>query len=323
MPVIYKKGNPEKEGKKSYFSFLFLAVIAPIFFVYSLNYLSKTPTVQNVILNPVRQILGDFFSPVHKIANKELYSKGGEFAVVVKNLKTGEAYSHNSDLQFESASLYKLWVMNVTYQKIKDGKLSEEDTIDAKIDDLDKTLGNTVTTPTPADGATGDQTSTEPPKTVSFKVGDALNKMITVSDNYAALTLTNKLGTKIISKFLTDTGYSDSNFNSPPLTSARDIASFLEQLHEGKLIDNLYSDKMLSLLKNQELNDRIPKYLPTDVVVAHKTGELEGNKHDAGIVFSKSGDYIIVVLSKSTNPKTASENIANFSREIYKFEQTR
>ena len=76
---------------------------------------------------------------------------------------------------------------------------------------------------------------------------------------------------------------------------------------------------MIDVLKRQRLNDRIPRYLPKNIEVAHKTGELLGAKHDAGIVFASNGDYIIVVLSKTNNSADAVEKIAKFSEEIYKY----
>ena len=76
---------------------------------------------------------------------------------------------------------------------------------------------------------------------------------------------------------------------------------------------------MIEILKRQTFNDRIPKYLPKEIDVAHKTGELFGSKHDAGIVFGKNGDYIIVVLSKTESEAEAAEKIANFSKEVYEY----
>ena len=76
---------------------------------------------------------------------------------------------------------------------------------------------------------------------------------------------------------------------------------------------------MIDILKEQTLNDRIPKNLPQQTEVAHKTGELFGFKHDAGIIFGKKGDYIIVVLSETKNPKLSAEKIAKFSKEVFDY----
>ena len=76
---------------------------------------------------------------------------------------------------------------------------------------------------------------------------------------------------------------------------------------------------MIELLKKQQLNDRIPKYLPSGTFVAHKTGELGYYKHDAGIVFSEQDNYILVVLSKTDSPSSGAEEIAKLSKAVYDY----
>jgi Beta-lactamase enzyme family len=48
---------------------------------------------------------------------------------------------------------------------------------------------------------------------------------------------------------------------------------------------------MLTLLEAQQENDRLPAKLPSGTVVAHKTGELDGVRNDAGIIHSSRLDY--------------------------------
>jgi beta-lactamase class A len=54
---------------------------------------------------------------------------------------------------------------------------------------------------------------------------------------------------------------------------------------------------MLDVLKRQKVNDRIPRYLPNDITVAHKTGLLKNTVSDVGIVFTPHGDFIICVIT--------------------------
>ena len=51
---------------------------------------------------------------------------GGQWAAVIKNLKTGEEYKFSENSKFDSASLYKLWVMGTTYKFIREGKITED-----------------------------------------------------------------------------------------------------------------------------------------------------------------------------------------------------
>ncbi len=256
-------------------------------------------------------------SRLNEITSAHIPSGEGSYSVVVKNLQTGEEYLLNENKKYDSASLYKLWVMAVVYQEIKDGKLKEDDLLSAEVGKLNDALSTVTPTPTP-EGFSAPTVTGEPEK-ISMTVGEALEKMITISDNYAAILLSSKVGSKKIANFIKDSGFTSSNYKQPPQTTAHDMSLFFEMLYKGKIIDNEYSEKMIDLLKKQTLNDRIPKYLEDEVQVAHKTGELFGSKHDAGIVYSRNVDYIIVVLSETKDYKKAAENIAKYSEEIYEY----
>ena len=94
---------------------------------------------------------------------------------------------------------------------------------------------------------------------------------------------------------------------------------FFEKLSKGELADKSSTDKMITLLKRQRLNTKLPKYLPDEIVIAHKTGELGAVSHDAGIIYLPSGDYSIVILSESDNPPGAVERIAQMSKNVYDY----
>ena len=86
-----------------------------------------------------------------------------------------------------------------------------------------------------------------------------------------------------------------------------------------QLTDEEYTVKMLELLKDQRLNNKLPLYLPLAVQVAHKTGEIDEYSHDAGIVNALNGDYIIVIMTKSDDPESANERIALVSKAVYNY----
>jgi len=74
-------------------------------------------------------------------------------------------------------------------------------------------------------------------------------------------------------------------------------------------------------MKLSRMNDRIPKYLPIEIAIAHKTGLERDVCHDAGIVFTSKGDFIIVVLTKHANSTGAlsKEFIAKVSLYAYDY----
>ena len=55
---------------------------------------------------------------------------------------------------------------------------------------------------------------------------------------------------------------------------------------------------ILELLLGQQINDRIPWFLPDGVAVAHKTGRLDRVAHDAGIVYAPAGPFVLALLTE-------------------------
>ena len=73
------------------------------------------------------------------------------------------------------------------------------------------------------------------------------------------------------------------------------------------------------MLLRQKVNDRIPKKLPEDCPVAHKTGLERNVCHDAGIVFTQQGDFLICVLTKSRGGARPVKNfISDLALVIYR-----
>jgi len=104
-------------------------------------------------------------------------------------------------------------------------------------------------------------------------------------------------------------------------TTAYDLMLIFEKIAQGKAVNAAASEEMVNILLKQEFNDVIPARLPDDVKVAHKTGEISGVRHDAGIVFLPDGRrYVLVLLSKEVKdvPK-AVEAMATVSEMIYQY----
>lgn len=242
---------------------------------------------------------------IEKIVKKGLEGTTGDYAFFIKNLKTGEEYSLQKDKQYKAGSLYKLWVMAVVFEKIKNGNLNYEDILSDSVASLNGKFGLT-------------QGFLELPQdsSIEISVKDAIYQMITISHNYSALLLLNKVGSESVTKFLKDNGFVNSTIIDDPKTSAEDVKIFFEKVYKKEFVD---SDKMLDILKDQTLNDGIPKYLPKNIKVAHKTGDLGWFKHDGGIIFANKGDYIFVGMSESEFPDGAQERIAGVSKAVYEY----
>jgi beta-lactamase class A len=248
--------------------------------------------------------------PLEQAVQAALVGTRGSYGVAVRNLKTQENYLFNEHLSYYSASLYKLWIMAEAYRQIKDGVLKEDEILSEEYKTLNAKFNINPESAKFKEGK------------ITLSVGDALNKMITISDNYAAFLLSLKVRLTNVTAFLKMNGFSESTVGADgdaPTTTAYDIALFFEKLYNKQLVSEEYSDKMLALLKAQKLNDKIPKFLPDYIITAHKTGELNEFTHDGGIVYLENNEYIIVVLSKSDDPKLAKNRISNVSESVYNY----
>lgn len=263
-------------------------------------------SVQNVKKNEVKELNKD----LEKEVLRALEGSKGNYSVSIKNLKTLQSYNQNENDQFEAGSLYKLWVMATVYEQIKNGKLKEDELLGQDIAVLNKKFGIDPETAELKDGY------------IDMTVSEALQQMISISHNYAALLLSDKVKNTRINDFLKSNGFTRSyvtDSDEPPKTTASEIALFFEKLYKFEIVDQEYSNKMLELLKRQKLNDKLPKNLPEGTVVAHKTGEIGWFSHDGGIIFSPGGDYVVVIMSESDNPAGAEDRIAQISRNVYDY----
>ena len=101
------------------------------------------------------------------------------------------------------------------------------------------------------------------------------------------------------------------------VTNAADIAALYVMLINGQVVSESASQEMLVLLEDQQINDRLPSYLPEDTVVAHKTGNLDGLVHDAGVIFAPAGPIVVVVLTEDLEESQANDLIATIARLAY------
>ena len=152
--------------------------------------------------------------------------------------------------------------------------------------------------------------------------------MIQYSDNSATNMLINYFGMNNLNAFFGLQGYSDTVLERLMLdnvrraqgydnyTSVHDCMVFLEKLY-SRQDEEAYS-QMLEIMKGQQVRTKIPLRLPSGVVVANKTGELDDVENDIGIVFAGNSAFAIVVLTSDVqNSANARNAIANFALAAY------
>jgi beta-lactamase class A len=211
-------------------------------------------------------------------------------------------YTHDPEEQLITASLYKLGVLAEAERRVDAGELHYGDVV--TIEPQDITL----------DGSFEDAGT-------QLTLDEALEAMITISDNGSALALWRILGGANIDATLEKAGVknfhvafddTEDNWATPHA-----IGTYFTLLAKRQLISPAASDRMLARLERQQINDRLPAQLPPGVVVAHKTGNLSGLAHDAGIIYTKSGPRVVVVMTWDAFDEDAANFISSIGSLVY------
>lgn len=93
----------------------------------------------------------------------------------------------------------------------------------------------------------------------------------------------------------------------------------LEKIYFQNCITPKYDKEMLELLKQQQWDWKLPKGIPHNALIAHKTGENSRVEADVGIVFSPKCDYIICVSVMEYGTKKTHQVFADISGCVYKY----
>lgn len=258
----------------------------------------------------------------------------GKVAVAVKNLATGEAWSHNADEVMQTASLIKLAIMVEAYRQA-----------DAKTLDLgkhvtltkdDKVQGAGILTQHFSDGAT-------------FPVRDAVRLMIVYSDNTATNLVLDQVGIKTVNETTAKLGMPETRINAKVFkgsttsvdpertkkyslgsTTAKETVALLELIHAEKAASPESCKAMLGHLKANTDKELLVRFLPPGTVVAHKTGATNQVRTDAGIIYvpdaadkKKSVPVAVCVLTnENADQRWVIDNagqvtIANIGKSVY------
>lgn len=228
-------------------------------------------------------------------------ASGGGAAVVVADGVSGETLHETlADETVFAASLYKLGVLLEAEHRIEAGKLSPTQRI-------------TITRADHRDG--GDYS----PVGSVLTIEQALERMITLSDNPSALAILRLFGTEAIHATLLREGIKGQFFTSRgSVTTARAVATLLGELARGTLVSAEASARMLARLSRQKVRDRIPAALPAGAVLGNKTGDLGFVTHDAGLVSGPGGaPVVLVVLTWDSGDAKGSQLIRDIAAAVY------
>ncbi|MCU1451729.1 MAG: serine hydrolase [Acidimicrobiales bacterium] len=121
-------------------------------------------------------------------------------------------------------------------------------------------------------------------------VDECLRLMIVVSDDGCGEAGLRMVGGGNLDPSLHRDGFTRTYLASPQRTAAVDVVELFRR-------ERAAATELYALLKQQQVNDRIPPALPPGTPIAHKTGDRTGWAHDAGVVTTPKGDVIVAVLT--------------------------
>jgi len=229
----------------------------------------------------------------------------GRLGVLAEDLGTGERVALAADRTFTSASVIKLPVLVTVLDRVESGAWS----LDARL----------TIRPTDRVGGTGIIAHLADVHELSLR--DLLMLMIVLSDNTATNVLIDAVGLDAVNAWCTRTGLTRTVLarrmldlaarerGAENVTSPADVAALLAALARGELLGEQATGFALDVLTRQQVNDRLPRHLPAGVRLAHKTGELAGIRHDAGLVLPPDrSPLVIVALTEGfTDPHSATD----------------
>jgi beta-lactamase class A len=258
--------------------------------------------------------------------NALIAASGAEVAVAWRPLdaKPGEEILINPALRFHAASTMKVPVMIELFRQAEVRRLKLDDKV------LVTNQFTSIQDGSPFVLAATEDSDGETYKALGKKLSfrQLIEASITVSSNLATNILIEHLGAPKIQATVDTMGASgmrvlrgvedqkafDAGKNNT--TDALGLLALFEAIANGKAVSAKASAEMIEILKRQTINDRIPAGLPPGTVVAHKTGEITGIYHDAGVVYA-ARPYVLVVLTRGIKDSTVSAKlIADITRVI-------
>ncbi|HEY4442354.1 MAG TPA: serine hydrolase [Candidatus Elarobacter sp.] len=222
--------------------------------------------------------------------------------------------------RFPSASVIKLAIMTTVYRAYDAGTAKPADLVRTRASDL---VG-------------GSDVLAGSPPGKAWTIDALVKAMIHVSDNAASNTLMTAFGIGSINATMQLAGMTNSKLarhfadvvpawrRSENVVTPADVATLLYAIERGARegIPTIATPQscraMIDVLLGNDDTTKIVRGLPPGTPCAHKTGEIDGTRNDAGIV-DPFGDspYVIVVLTRDLRDYGAGNaGIARITRRV-------
>jgi len=239
----------------------------------------------------------------------------GVLGVTIVDLTDSHQYNLHADDVYPQASSIKIAVLAELYRQAQQGKLKLTDFYTVTASDL-----------VPDSDIMGGLT----PGVTKLTLRDLATIMVAVSDNSATNVLIDRVGMDNVNALMTSLGLPHTRLRRKMMdlkaagegrenvSTPREMATLLEQLYRGKVLNKEMSDDFFKVLSTHK-DSWIPRYLPEGLKIANKPGSLEGVRNDSGVIFLEHRPYIICVMTTYLRHESDGEDaIAHISQAAYR-----
>ena len=264
-------------------------------------------------------------SALESSLRKTIAASGAEVAVAYRTLDGRSEVLIDPDKVFHAASTMKVPVMIELFRQVNAGTIKLDDTI------VIKNEFRSIVDGSPYKLSEGDDSDKE----VYAAVGAPMTMrrlcelMITVSSNFAANILIDRLGAANVQRTVASLGAEgmqvlrgvedqkafDKGLNNT--TTARGLLVLFEAIAHGKAAGATADAAMVDILERQQFNDAIPAGVPSGTPIAHKTGSITRIHHDAGIVYGPRPYVLVILVRGIEDQKKSAALMADLSRQVF------
>lgn len=251
--------------------------------------------------------------------------------VVSVSARAGDrvVYEHEPDAQHYAASIMKLPLLVAAHRLVERGLLDLDRTVEVHDEFASVRVGHRFTN----DRAEDSDPQTWAALGHAVRLGDLVERMVTVSGNLATNLVLEQVGVGEVAAVLADAGssvrttlprgiedYPARDAGSDNLITAADLTRVVVGLVEGRLAGPEASADSERTLRAQTYRGGIPAGLPGDLLVGNKTGWIDGVNHDVALVRSPEREplALAVLVSVPGAPESREAGIARISAAVWK-----
>jgi len=243
-----------------------------------------------------------------QILQRQVSQLPGTVGIYVTDLMSGLSAGINPMNEFYAASTIKVPIAMAVLWLADRGRLSLDQTIAYQPEDYQAGTGILQATIQP-----GDRVS----------IRRLLELMITVSDNIARNMLERFIGSGTIREYMTSLGVAPAYDPEATPVTPYGMNQVLIALDTGR--SGLSPNSTRTLLRWMEeavFRNRIPRFLPENVVAATKIGSRDDEFHDIGLVYAPLRSFAISVFTKGMLEAQAEEAIGRIAEAVYWYEDS-